>query len=39
MYIVYIDFFIREVSGKSYILDIPYIYYVHPYPNIVSAGD
>ena len=24
---------------KSYIQDIPYIYYVHPYPNSFSPGD
>jgi hypothetical protein len=38
MYIVYIDFFISEVSGKSYILDILDIYHVHPRSNNISSG-
>ena len=40
MYIVYIDFSVDNSLGqKSYILDVPNIYYVHPYPDIISLGD
>src|SRR5918994_2263259 len=40
MYIVYIDFFGNTSLGqKSYILDAPNIYHVHPYPDIISLGD
>jgi FUN14 family len=36
MYMVYIVFFF---SRKSYILDISYIHYVHPYTNNTLLGD
>jgi hypothetical protein len=38
MYIEYIGFFIREVSGKSYILDVPSVYHVHPFRKGVQSG-
>src|SRR5918997_3589164 len=40
MYIVYIDFSVDNSLGqKSYILDVPNIYHVHPYPDTISLGD